>query len=144
MIVPLIKRVNTIGIKFTKGEFRESHLEEIVENILEIPEDEVAGISEMGKFRFMIKVSTFERYNEICENYVGQLIPIDENIEIRIEDVSTYKNRVHMKFVPFELGNNGLKILLENFGKVENIVSCYRRQGKYKGVPTDEHITMKK
>ena len=140
MAVPLIKRVNTIGVKYTKGEFRESQLGEIIENILEIAEGEVAGISVMGKFRFMIKVSTFERYNEIGENYVGQVVSIDESCEIRIEDVSSYKNRVRMKFVPFELNNDALRMLLERFGKVENVVSCYRRQGKYKGVPTDERI----
>ena len=64
--------INTIGVKHTKGEFRESHLEEIIENILEIAEYEVAGFSVMCKFRFTIKESTLGRYKEICENYVGQ------------------------------------------------------------------------
>ena len=50
----------------------------------------------MGKFIFMIKESSLERYKEICENYVGQVVPIDERSEIQLEDLASYKNRIMM------------------------------------------------
>ena len=65
MFKPLIKRHNTVGIRYIQGVRKEEHYEKIIEEILNIPEDEIAGLSERGNKQLMIKVTTKEKYNEI-------------------------------------------------------------------------------
>ena len=43
---PKVKTVNTISIKYTKGEREESRYEEIIENILKVSVDGIAEICE--------------------------------------------------------------------------------------------------
>ena len=71
MPVPTIKRINTVGIKYLSGRLKEEHFEKIIEKILKVKEDEVYGIAERGN-KFLLKVTTEERYQSICENFIGK------------------------------------------------------------------------
>ena len=88
----------------------------------------------------MVKVETSTRYEYIVNTFVGQEIVLDENNKIIIDDISSYKNRVIVKYVPWEFDNGVLKRLLERYGRVENIIDCVWKYGDYKGVPNDEKI----
>ena len=48
MGIPEKKRVNTIGIRYIKGEREDSHYRAIIVDILGVSEDEIGGICEMG------------------------------------------------------------------------------------------------
>ena len=112
---PKIKRVNTIGIRYTKGERDESHYEEIIEHILKVSVDGIAGICEWGPKRFILKVSTSNTYLRISNDFVGKTMKIDNDNEFEVDDMSTYKNRVRVTKVPFEMHIEDLKSLLERY-----------------------------
>ena len=54
----LLIRENSIGITYVVGEIQEPHYETIIETILGIPEGEVLGIDDRGKYRFLFEVSS--------------------------------------------------------------------------------------
>ena len=140
MVIPKIKRFNTIGVRYIKGEIKEDHYVKVIEEILCIQEDEIAGLCQMGKKRFFVKVTTAARYDYLCDLYGGQEVIIDEDNTVIIDDVSTYKTRIKVKGVPWEFPNELLRSLLERYGRVDSIIDCSWRAGKYKGVPNDEKI----
>ena len=72
MVIPLIKRVNTVGIKYVKGERSIDHYENIIENILGIPIDEIVGLGECDKNKFMVKIKSERLYQQICVKLVGE------------------------------------------------------------------------
>ena len=105
---PKIKRVNTVAIRYTKGERHESHYEKIIEHTLNVPIDGIAGICEMGPKRFLLKVSTSNTYQRLCNDFVGKTLIIDNDSEFELDDMSTYKNRVRVTNVPFEMESDVL------------------------------------
>ena len=109
---PKLKRVNTIGIRFTKGEKSGSHYLEIIENVLCVPRDEIYGIAEMGPKKFMLKLKTFSTYNRLIKDFEGKVTKLDDDHEFALDDLSTYKNRVRVQKVPFGMDVNTLKTLL--------------------------------
>ena len=79
---PKLKRVNTVGIRYTKGERNEDHYFEIINNILKVTRDQIFGMAEMGKKKFMLKLNTFATYNELVNEFVGKRLIIDDEHEI--------------------------------------------------------------
>ena len=90
MCFPKIKRVNTVGIKYTKGEREDSHYVKIIVDVLEVSEEEIGGICEMGPKRIMLKVTSARTYERLCMIYVGATCKIGDDIEFEVDDVSTY------------------------------------------------------
>ena len=90
MCFPKIKRVNTVGIKYTKGEREDSHYVKIIFDVLDVSEDEIGGICEMGPKRIMLKVTSARTYERLCMIYVGATCKIGDDIEFEVDDVSTY------------------------------------------------------
>ena len=121
MGLPKLKRVNTVAIRFTKGERSDAHYLEIIENMLGVERNEIFGLAEMGPKKFMIKFKTFYTNNRIVTSFGGKSIRMDDDHEFVVDDLSTYKNRVRVQKVPFGMDDSTLKALLERYGKVENI-----------------------
>ena len=140
MVLPKLKKINTVGIRFTKGQRKDAHYEMIIEGILKVQESDIAGIAEMGPKRFMLKVSTHYVYQDICRHFIGKTLKIDDDHEFEIDDLSTYKHRVRVRKVPFEMNDYALKSLMERYGRVENINPSYKRYGSYERVLSDERI----
>ena len=46
----------------------------IIEVTLGIPEDEVEGIDDRGKARFIFKITTHDRFEYSCANFIGRNI----------------------------------------------------------------------
>ena len=88
MFQPQLRRYNTVGVRYIQGLRRDEHYEEIIENILKIPEDEVAGLAERGDKQMMIKVTSKERYDEICYSYLHQKFLVASGCEIQVMDLS--------------------------------------------------------
>ena len=130
MSVPTLKRVNTVGIKYVTGEIKEEHFEKIIEDILQIPEDEVLGIDERYR-KFILKVDNEERYRLICENFTEMQLTVEPGVMIEVTDISSYRIRVLVRDVPFEVDNEKLRRLLSYYGHVEKIYN----QNNY-----DEHL----
>ena len=94
----------------------------------------------MGPKKFMLKVTTWCTDKRIVTDFVGQQFSIDDENEYEIDDLSTYKNRVRVTKVPFEMGDGELRKLLERYGKVENINTLFKKFGDYNHVHSDERI----
>ena len=108
MGVPTIKKVNTLGITYEQGEIKQSHLREIIENILGVPEPEVCGIDSRDNNQFLFKVSSKQRYENICMNFTGRDIVLDKYHVIRVDDISNYNTSIQVSRVPLELDNDTL------------------------------------
>ena len=102
---PELKRRRTIGIRYTYVVREDEHYEKIIEEILSVPEDEVEGLDERGDKQLMIKFTTEERYNDIIDNFTYRNITIAPGTVIQVEDISTFKQRVLVRDVPFEVTN---------------------------------------
>ena len=79
-------------------------------------------------------------YNRLIKEFVGKKMTIDAEHEVELDDLSTYKNRVRVQKVPFEMEDNTLKALLERYGKVENITLSLKKFGDYDAMTSDERI----
>ena len=101
-----LKRVNSVGIRFTKGEKTNELIEKIVEDKLGIAVHELAGMVHWGPKRHVVKVKTKQMYQHICGRYVGYPIRLDSNHEIEIDDLSSQKNRVKITRIPLEMSES--------------------------------------
>ena len=64
----------------------------------------------------MLKVASARTYERLCRTYVGARCTIGDDIELEVDDISTYK---------FEMENYQLRVLLKKYGRVENISTSY-------------------
>ena len=55
MAESILKRENTIGITYVKGEIEEPHYELVIEKTFGVPESEIFGIDDRGNTRFCLK-----------------------------------------------------------------------------------------
>ena len=127
----LLIRENSIGIIYVVGEIQEPHYEIIIETILGIPEGEVLGIDDRGKYRFLFEVSSKKRYEQICESFTGTDIPLGKNCIIQVDDISSPGTRIEISNVPFAISNDHLKSLFQKYGDIYKCQNYYRKFGKY-------------
>ena len=116
-------RHNTVGVCHIEGNRNEDHYEKIIEEFLDISEDELYGLDDEipGCKQIMIKVTNAAKYNFICDNLLDKHFTVAPCHVIQVEDLSSYRTRVMLDFVPFELTNESLCKLLENYGEVGRI-----------------------
>ena len=88
------------------------------------------------------KFTTEERYNFIVDNFTYRNITIAPGTVIQVEDISTFKQRVLVRDVPFEVTNDVLKALMEDYGEVIEIKYMRKKHknGKYGTVVTGRRI----
>lgn len=135
MSAPRLKRTNTIGIRYLEGSSRyEDDYPLILDETLGINDNELEGISELGKNRLIVKLNSSERYDEICEVYCGIEIAVTEDIKIKVEDLSTYRSYVTVRNVPFEMSDYMLTDIFSKYGNVNYVKRNTRNQGRYRGI----------
>ena len=123
--------VNTIGITYTQGVIRRHHFKTIFYQIMGIPESEIEGVDLQCDTRFIFKVTTKQRYDDICSKFTGRDIFIEQGHIIRVDDISTPGTMIELMHVPFDLCNDDLSILFGNFGTVNKCQSYFHRYGDY-------------
>ena len=131
MAIPDIKKVNTIGVTYEKGDVEDFHIRNIIENVLGIPESEVCGIDLRSSNRFIFKVSSSKRYEYICNNFTGRDHVLDRNLVIRFDDISSYGTRIEVSRVPYEVSNDILVQVFSKFGVVLKCQNYFRKIGGY-------------
>ena len=72
----------------------------------------------------MLKLNT-EKYQEICDNFTASNITVEAGVVIEVNDISSYRTRVVVRDIPFELSEDTLKLILGQYGKVERINRYY-------------------
>ena len=128
MVGPVLKRVNTIGIRFTKGEKTEAILEKAIEDKLGIHISEIAFLAAWESKKHLVKVISWQVYERIVSRYVGYPIRIDNEHEIEVDDISSYKDCLKITRMPFEMTQDTLKELLGQYGQVDNLIMCKNRE----------------
>ena len=123
MAESILKRENTIGITYVKGEIEETHYELVIEKTFGVPESEILGIDDRGNTRFLFKVLTPEVYEHICKHFAGRDIPIGNGNVIQVDDISSCGTIIEISCVPFEINNTMLTGMILRFGDVYTIVS---------------------
>ena len=134
-----VSYVNTLGITYIHGAIREHHYETIFYKIMGIPESEIDGVDGRCDIRFIFKVTTKKRYDDICSQFTGRDILIERGHTIRVDDISTPGAMIELTRVPFDLSNDHLKLLLSNYGKVNKCQSYFHRYGKYSNFNKSGH-----
>ena len=135
-------RENTIGVSYNEGYWCDWHFGHIINNIMEIPEEQVLGIDTRGNRRFIFEVSTVECYNYICEAFTGRDIRIGNNCIIQIDDITSRGTRVEISCVPFSITNEQLSSMFNQYGEVYKCQNHYRVFGKFRNLSkTGDRIT---
>ena len=139
MSVTTCHNVNTLGISYIQGKTAEHHYEEILEKLMGIPDSEIEGIDNRSDGRFIFKVTTQDRYNDICERFTGRDIFLERGHTIRVDDISTKGTLVEIERVPFDINNEQLKILLSKYGEVNKCQNYLHNYGKYSNLNKSGH-----
>ena len=135
MNAPRIKRVNTIGIRYIHGSIHEDDLPLIIDETLGIEDDDLEGISELGRNKLIVKLSDERVYRDICDKFNGVEVDVNDNIRIKVEDLSTYKTYVTIRNVPFEMSDFMLQDILSRYGSIAHIRKNIRNTGRYRNIP---------
>ena len=130
MSVSTCYNVNTLGVSYIQGKTIERHYEEIFDKIMGIPDSEIEGVDSRGDNRFIFKVTTQQRYDDICERFTGRDILLEPGYTIRVDDISTKGTLVEIERVPFDVSNKQLEILLSKYGEVNKCQSYFHKYGK--------------
>ena len=141
MPTPTLKRINTFGISYIEGQLKAEHYVTIIEKILKVREEEVYGIAERFN-KFLLKVTTEEKYQDICDNHLGEYT-LSPGVVIEVNDISCYKPRVSVKDVPFEITSEILKQMFSCYGSVDKVKMQYNyklKGSKYEKTKTDRSI----
>ena len=139
MAVSTYCNVNTLGISYIQGKTLEHHYEEILDKVMGIPDSEIEGVDGRGDNRFIFKVTTQQRYNDICEHFTGRDIFLERGHTIRVDDISTKGTLVEIERVPFDVSNEQLKVLLSKYGEVNKCQSYFHKYGKYSNLNKSGH-----
>ena len=122
---PLIKNVNTIALKFIKGDRNYKDVITVLKDHLGLEKDDLLGHGFSGKDSIHVLLATNEIYNSTVEHHANNFYDINNDTSIQIIDISTYKIKVTMKNVPFALPNTTLSNILASHGEVETVKTCY-------------------
>ena len=97
--------VNTLGIHFIQGKLMRHHFEAMLDKVMGIPDAEIQGLDVRSDTRFIFKVTTQHRYEQICQRFTGRDIFLERGHIIRVDDISTKGTMVELQKVPFDLTN---------------------------------------
>ena len=127
---PVVKRVNTVSFKFIKGTRSFLACELILRHELDLGIKDVIGVGQEGKNCMHIKLANNAIYKQVV-SYHGETYDIDENTTLQLLDASTYKSRVFIRNVPFELNNGAIRRILGNYGSVDRVEVCTVQKAQY-------------
>ena len=131
MAVSSFSRVNTLGVTCLKGAIQDIHVRKIIENICGVPENEVLGVDSRGINKFIFKVSTKEKYIQICDNVTDRDHILDEYHTFRVDDISSNGTCIEVSRIPFEMSDDIIKTIFSKFGKILKLQNFFRGMGGY-------------
>ena len=124
MGTPHIKHINEISLKFIEGDRNYPDVIHVLKNKIGLSKTDLVGVGFAGKDSVYVKFANNDIYNQVIKHHDRQHYDTDKGSIIQILDISTYKIKVFMKNVPFNLPNPVLRSILENHGVVESINTC--------------------
>ena len=122
MAEPRLKRINTIALRFTKGERDREAAKYILRDVFKLAPSDIYCFGYEGKYSVHVKFSSKRIYDFICSKHDGEYMELDRTTTVKVEDISTYAIKVELGQVPSEITNVQLTRMLEYYGTVKNIV----------------------
>ena len=119
MIIPKRRRLNTIGVNYVKGVIKDEHYEQVIDNILGLRDEDILKIEEFSPTKFLFQVDK-ANYENVCNNHVCKFITLDEDSIIMVEDISSYKTEVFVTNIQFDITEEEVLKILENYGTIKN------------------------
>ena len=144
MEIPKRKRVNTLGIRYLRGTAEDKHYDRILKDILGLTKRDVIAIDERDNMHILFKVATKETYDRICDENTYIHYEVEENNAIIVvEDLSSYRTKVAIKHIPFEVTSNDILGILENYGDIDKSLYTVKPENDwYQEVQTGRMIVM--
>ena len=129
MPIPKLRRVNTIGIRYIRGERRREEYDKILADHLGLDDDEILRIGEVNNKRFLVKLDSAETYSRIIDGFSGQPQVIEEDLIVVIDDVCSYQTKVTVRQVPFEVSKDDLYKIFVIYGRISTLrgYNCRRQ-----------------
>ena len=121
---PQIKCINTISLKFITGERSFSACKKILKDTIGLESNDILGVGHEGKNSINVKFTNEITYRK-ASAYHGDTFDINEHTVVKLLDISTYKVRVNIKNIPFEVPNSILQSILDRHGQVESVHYCF-------------------
>ena len=137
MPIPRKRRVDTIGVRYLRGERRREEYDKILIDHLGVEDEDVLGIGEVNNKRFLVKLETNE-YKRVINDFCGRPQMISDDIVVMIDDVCSYQTKVIVRQVPFEIDLDDLMNIFSRYGKVNNICQGSILGGRYQGKPSSD------
>lgn len=94
MPIPKLRRINTIGIRYIRGERRREEYDKILADHLGLDDAEILRIGEVNNKRFFVKLDSDETYESIIDGFNGEPQVIDDNIIVVMRCWHDLANRV--------------------------------------------------
>ena len=148
MITPHYKNVNTISLKFIKGNRNYKDVIKLIRDHLGLTKDNLLGVGFAGKDSVHVRFNEEDTYEQISDRYSGKQFDLDQQTSITVIDISKYKIKVSMKNIPFTVRNSVLANILSLHGQVDSIHVCYHSKTEdddfLTGLPTMERYAIMK
>ena len=122
---PQLKYINTISLKFIEGDRNYTDVIHVLRDQIGLSKEEIRGLDFFGKDAVHVKLDNSEVYNTTIEIHGNNKFDTDKGSVIEIIDISSYKTKVSLKNVPFDLPNAVLRNILERHGDVESISNVH-------------------
>ena len=71
MTEPIIKRVNTVSIRFAEGERSKPKARYLLRDVFKLKNTDIFGVGFEGKYSIHVKFTTAQVYNEVCRLHHG-------------------------------------------------------------------------
>ena len=105
---PPLKNTKTVAFRFSGEERSLEKVETIFKNLLEISQRDIYGGGFEGCNSVYVKFSNETIYKQTAALH-GNTYDYDGTTNLQIIVVSTYKIKVYLKNVPFQLSNNAIE-----------------------------------
>ena len=120
-----LKNINTISLKFIEGDRNYTDVVHVLRDQIGLHKEEILGLDFFGKDAVHVKLDNSEVYNTTIEIHGNNKFDTVKGSVIEIIDISSYKTKVSLKNLPFDLPNAVLRNILERHGVVESISNVH-------------------
>ena len=109
---PHLKNINTISLKFLQGERNYKDVIYVLKHEISLCKEDILGLGYSGKDSVHVKLANNEIYNNTIEYHCGNTFQTNNGSYIELLDISSYKTKVHLKNVPFDLQTEHFALFL--------------------------------
>ena len=144
MEIPKRKRVNTLGIRYLKGTIKDSHYDMILGHFLGLVKADIVALDERDNMHILFKVATKETYDRICNEKTFENIEVGQNEAIAVvEDISSYRTKVLIRNIPFEISCDEILGFLEDYGEIHRHMYTIKTENNwYQDIQTGRMVVM--